>query len=151
SIVYLILAIVILLAALWIFLIPFLKRFFSWWKRRNQLQAKSEKAYFKKFQLACRKGNPRSIMQSLMSWLDRAHKGPEAVTLEHFLKEADNLELTKQTEQLMMQLYGQGQSDDSQKKWSGSRFFKSFARARRKLLKAKKIEIKPDELQPLNP
>jgi len=151
NVVYLILAIGIVFAALSIFIIPFLKRLFAWRRRRKQLQAKSEKAYFKHFRAACRSGNPSSIMNSLMAWLNRTYKGYGAATLERFLKEADTSELTKKSEQLMMRLYNPEHSDTSHEEWSSKLFFKSMARARKKLLREEKVKIRATRLKPLNP
>jgi hypothetical protein len=151
NLVYLIIAIIILLAALWIFIIPFLKRLLAQLKRRKILGAESEKAYFKHFRGACRSGNPNAIMNCLMAWLDRAYKGRGTATLERFLKETYSPELAKQIEQLMTRLYGVERGEVSQKKWSGRVFFKSVARARRKILKSEKVKAGATGLNPLNP
>lgn len=151
NIVYLFIAIGIVFMALWVFIIPFLKRFFAWRKKQIQLQAQSEKAYFKRFREAARSGNPSSIMNSLMAWLDRAYKKPGTITLTQFVDLADDAALEDQAKRLEFQLFGSAKDDLSEKEFQSKNFFNSVAKARKSLLRKKKISLKSSGLQPLNP
>lgn len=148
---YLFLSLVAVVAALWIFLIPYLKRFIGWWKIQKKRKAESERAYFKNFHKACRKGDPHSIMKTLMAWLDRAYAGPQAATLEWFIAQAEDPELEKQAKALKAKLYEKAKPDREETDWSPKYFYKSILRAKKSLREKKQRKIKQTDLQPLNP
>jgi hypothetical protein len=151
SLLYLILALALLFAALWIFLIPYLKRCVAWWKRRRSIQAESEEAYFKRFRKSCNKGDPKEIMQGLLTWLDKIYPGPGAATIDDFVRRADDLELQALAAGLKDELYGKSDIDESYTEWSARDFYRTVSQARKRLMKKEKGKVKPFGLQPLNP
>jgi hypothetical protein len=151
NIVYFILAFLLLIAALVIFIIPYLKRFLAWWKRRRSIRAESEKAYFKRLHKSCKKDDPREIMKSLLNWLDKVYPGPGAATVDEFASRSGDLELQVVTAGLKNELYGKFDSDESQEKWSGRDFYRTISQARKNLIKKTKLVAKTSGLQPLNP
>jgi len=151
NILSLILAFSLLVAALMIFIIPYLKRFFAWWKKQRSLQAESEEAYFKRFRKACKKEGPKEVMQCLLNWLDKVYPGPGAATIDDFASHSGDLELQVLTAGLKRELYGKSESDESQSEWSGRDFYQTVSQARKHLIKKEKVRAKPSGLQPLNP
>jgi hypothetical protein len=151
NILYIILALSLLVAALVIFIIPYIKRLKIWWKRRRAIKAESEKAYFKRFRRSCNKGDSKETMQSLMNWLDKVYPGPGAATIEDFARRSGDLELQIVTAGLKSELYGKSDIDESQSMWSGQDFYKIVSQARIQLIQKEKIRTKPSGLQPLNP
>ena len=151
SLLYLILALVLLFTALWIFLIPYLKRCVAWWKRRRSIQEESEEAYFKRFRKSCNKGVPKEVMQSFLNWLDKIYPGPGAATINDFVRQADDLELQALAKGLDDELYGKQEIDESHTEWSARDFYRTVSQARKRLLKKEKSKVKPFGLQPLNP
>jgi hypothetical protein len=151
NILYLILALSLLVAALVIFVIPYLKRFIIWWKKRRSIQAESEEAYFKRFRKACNKEDPKEVMQSLLNWLDKVYPGPGAATIDDFAAQSGDLELQVLTVGLKSELYGKSDFDESQADWSGKDFDRTVSQVRKRLIKKEKVRVKPSGLQPLNP
>jgi hypothetical protein len=151
NILYLILALILLFAALVIFIIPYLKRFFAWRKRQKSIQAETEKAYFKRFRKACNKENPKEVMQSLLNWLDKVYPGPGAATIDDFASQSGDLELQVLTAGLKSELYGKSDLDESQAEWSGRDFYRTVSQARKRLIQKEKVGTRPSGLQPLNP
>ena len=151
SLLYLILALALLFAALWIFLIPYLKRCVAWWKRRRSIQAESEEAYFKRFRKSFNKGDPKEIMQGLLTWLDKIYPGPGAATIDDFVRRADDLELQALAAGLKDELYGKSDIDESYTEWSARDFYRTVSQARKRLMRKEQFKTKPTGLQPLNP
>jgi len=148
---YLVLAILGVVAALWIFLFPIIKKFWAWRKQQRQFKAESEATYFRQFRKACRSGDARQVIQSLLTWLDKVHSGPGAATVEEFVQHADDLELQALAAGLKEELYGKSESDESYPPWQAVDFYNSVAKARKHLLNEKRAQQKPIGLQPLNP
>jgi hypothetical protein len=151
SLLYLILALALLFAALWIFFIPYLKRCVAWWKRQRSIQTESEEAYFKRFRKSCNKGDPKEIMQDFLTWLDKIYPGPGAATIDDFVRRADDLELQALAAGLKDELYGKSDIDESYTEWSARDFYRTVSQARKRLMKKEKRKVKPFGLQPLNP
>lgn len=151
NILYLILAVSLLVAALAIFIIPYLKRFMTWWRKRRSILAESEEAYFKRFRKACRKSNPKEAMQSLLNWLDKVYPGPGAATIDDFAGQSGDLELQVLTAGLKSELYGKSGIDEPQEKWSGRDFYRTVSQERKHIIKKARVVAKPSGLQPLNP
>jgi hypothetical protein len=151
NILYLILTLFLLVSALVIFIIPYLKRFIAWWKKRRSIQAESEEAYFKRFRKACNKGDPNEVLQSLLTWLDKVYPGPGAATIDDFASQSGDLELQVLTVGLKSELYGKSDFDESQADWSGKDFYRTVSQARKQLVKNEQVKKKQTGLQPLNP
>jgi len=151
NILYLGLALSLLAAAIMIFIVPYLKRFFFWGQRRRSIQAESEKAYFKRFQKSCKKGDSKEVLQRLLDWLDKVYPGPGAATVDEFASRSGDLELQALTAGLKSELYGRFDSDESQEKWSGRDFYRTISQVRKNLIKKTKFVAKTSRLQPLNP
>jgi hypothetical protein len=123
----------------------------AWWKRRRSIQAESEEAYFKRFRKSCNKGDPKEIMQALLTWLDKIYPGPGAATIDDFVRRTDDLELQALAKGLDDELYGKQEIDESHTEWSARDFYRTVSQARKRLLKKEKSKVKPFGLQPLNP
>ena len=79
---------IILLAAVLAILFgkPLQRRWRTWRSQRQQ----SEKAFFGRFVIAARKGNPAEALGALMRWLDRIHDGEQAARLDRFVQSFSN-------------------------------------------------------------
>jgi hypothetical protein len=89
-----------------------------------------------------------------MAWLDRAG-GSGATTLQQFVEQSDDPDLAAQAAALSHALYGvpaAAQGDAPRQAWSGRRFSRLAARARKKLLSERGDEkLTRAALPPLNP
>jgi hypothetical protein len=158
TIIYLALAILLVTAALLIFFIPLVKRYLAWRKQRKLIKAESEETYFRVFRHACRSGEARHVMQSLLGWLDKIYTGPGAATVEEFVQAADDLELKALAAGLKEELYGKAEEpyekpegDDVHHSWQAVDLYNSVSKFRKALLKEKKVQARPTGLMPLNP
>ncbi len=151
ALLYLGLGVIVLLSAVWVFLVPYLKRFRIWLRERRRLRAGSEQAYFLRFRRACRSRDVHQIMQGLLSWLDRAYHGPGAATVDALVQGADDIELKALAAGLKEALYRGGEGEEAHAPWSASDFYAAVARARKRLLHRTRAAARPPGLQPLNP
>ncbi len=120
----------------------------------RRLRVHSEARYFERFRQATTTEDPAVTMAALMAWLDRA-TASGATTLQQFVEQSRDPMFAAQAAALSHALYGvpaAAQGDEPRETWSGRRFFRLAARARKKLLSERGDgELTRAALPPLNP
>jgi hypothetical protein len=147
----LVLAGLLIVVLIWFIVIPGIRRFFYWRKRKKEIRAESEKAYFRSFRRACLKKDNQFIMSTLMAWLDRFYSGTGAVTLAWLGEHSRDTELKIQIEGLETELFGKTAAEKTDLKWSPKKLFSLVSGARNKLIKKEKPPLKTVSLRTLNP
>ena len=127
----------------------------SWLAERQKRMADAEITYFKRFRKASLSNDPRASLRELVSWLDRTNSRLTAPTLEQFTRESGMPELLKGEEALNCLLFAPAAKAaplEPQKKWSGKRFYRVVAQARREQIRrAKRPQSRGEPLLSLNP
>jgi hypothetical protein len=98
-------------------------RTLQWWKERRHQQADSEAAFFANLRRAGRKGDARKTYALLLSWLNRLRPG---VSLDDFLADEKDHQLSHQAELLARELYGRAGPGV----WSGPQMTEELGRVR---------------------
>ncbi|HEY7293072.1 MAG TPA: hypothetical protein VH583_24770 [Vicinamibacterales bacterium] len=118
------------------------------WRRVQR----SEPMYFRKVTRASRTGDARATYAATLAWLDRAWASDgELMTLERAATLSGDPELRRQSDALLDTLYARPAATHGV--WSGPEFSRLIARARPRLLRARRfVDGSPDTpLPPLNP
>jgi cytochrome c-type biogenesis protein CcmH/NrfG len=100
--------------------------FLAVWERRQTQRQASEASYFARLLDACRTDNARLTYNALLRWLDSAHHGPDAATIEAFLARHPDTELRRQVEALQESIMGRATD------WNGAVLADALRRVRRK-------------------
>jgi len=118
------------------------RRWRTWRDRRRH----SEKALFKRFVKAARKGEPTSALNALMRWLDRIHEGDQAARLDRFLKVFSNSRGRKAADALIS-----AADPRAPVPWQSRDLLVSMTKARRRWLARRRPPGKRQHLPLLNP
>jgi hypothetical protein len=128
-----------------------IKAYFAEIRKRR---ANAEIIYFKRFQKASLSNDARASLRELMTWLDRVSTQAVAPTLEQFVRESGIPELSKEGDALMDLLFARPADfgpTESQKKWSGKRFYRLVAKARKaQIQKSKGLKKRGEQIISLN-
>ncbi len=146
-----VLALAVIVACCWLLLIPMIKRYVRWRKKRRQEKKESEAAYFKRFIRGCRQNDAKMAYNLLMAWLDRIYPSPGAATLTWLLGKTEDSQLKNQLNGLKEELFGKTAAGLNELSWSSRKLIKSVSRARDRLLKRKKSVLYPVLQKSLNP
>ncbi len=115
----------------------------------REAREESEAAYFVRFRHACRSGDPRGTMGSLLAWVNRREDLGGAATTTELCRHAGDPELTRLIEELNALLYGS--TGAGLGTWSGIELYGRVVRARRHLRRESTARARSDGLGPLNP
>ena len=97
----------------------------TWMRERQRVRVESERAYFARFENACRSEDPTECHRSLMAWLDRAQHG--AATLGAFAARVGDPELATEIKRLSDRLFAPGEDKDA---WSARELKRLVSRGR---------------------
>ncbi len=118
---------------------------------RRRRRAEGEAHYFVLFRRTAATGDAGRTMAALMAWLDRAGVGDEP-TLQAFVERANDPELAGQAAALERRLFGRPGDRGAEAGWSGERFSRLVARARKSWPSGgEPQQTGPTALPPLNP
>jgi hypothetical protein len=127
----------------------------SYFQEIRKRRANAEVTYFENFRKASLSNDTRATLRELMLWLDRVYTQPVAPTLEQFVRESSIPELSKEGDALTGLLFAQSGelgSMEVQKKWSGERFCRLVAKARKaQIQKSKELKQRGEQIICLNP
>jgi hypothetical protein len=127
----------------------------SYFGEIRKRRADVEITYFKRFRKASLSNDAEVTLRELMFWLDRMNTQPIAPTLEGFAKESDMPGLLEEEEALKASLFarsGKKEPIEPQKKWSGKRFYRLVANARKaQIQKNKGPKRRGEQIISLNP
>jgi hypothetical protein len=127
----------------------------SYLAERKRRRADAEITYFKRFRKASLSNDAMASLQELMFWLDHTNTQPVAPTLEGFAKESDMPGLLEEEEALKAFLFARSRGKERiepQKKWSGKRFYRLVAEARKAQIQKNNRPKQPGEqIISLNP
>jgi hypothetical protein len=106
--------------------------FQSWRAQKKRESAESEATIFRQLKKACVANDKSLAYKLLISWIERLHSGRTAV--KDFIVSANDEKLAVQYEQLDRSLFAKDVDNVSNEdSWSGSDFYRSVARARKKI------------------
>lgn len=107
--------------------------------RRRHRRAEAEAAWFARFEKACRSQDPSAALRSVMNWIDRINEGPVVPTLTRFSSESGVDALADGTRALNELLFARRtgtEQTEERGSWSGQRYFRLVAQARKSSLAA---------------
>jgi hypothetical protein len=105
------------------------------WQTYRHQQQTSEPAQWRRLYQACQDHDPAVIWIQLMLWLASTRRA-ETVTLESFLENVDNPNLTHQVRGLEVALYGPDNRRPFPSNWSGQSFYRALRQHRKPWLQA---------------
>ena len=120
-----------------------LRRHWQTWRERRQ---NSEKAFYRRFVTAGRRGKPTDTLNALMRWLDRIQDDGQAARLDRFLEVFSDAAGKKAAEALV-----QAAQDDTGGPWQGRPLLASMTRARRRWRARGRRDPNRQRLPQLNP
>lgn len=127
----------------------------SYFAEIRKRRANAEITYFKRFRKASLSNDTKATLRELMFWLDRTYTRPVAPTLEQFVRESGMPELSKEGDALKGLLFdrpGEVGPMELQRKWSGKRFYRLVAKARKaQIQKNKGPKRREEQILSLNP
>ena len=120
-------------------------RWIAAWQAHKAERAESEGAYFDKFRVAARNGDPTATLIALMAWYDRARSSSDSAALSDSISAVGDAELAKAYRALTTLGYGKGASE---KQWDAATLLTAVTRARMRLAAPPHSRA---ALPPLNP
>jgi len=122
-------------------------RWIAAWRAAKAAKAESEAAYFDKFRVAARHGDPTATLNALTAWYDRARSPSDSAALSDWISATGDAELANAYDALTAVRYGKGAVE---KQWDSATLLTAVTRARKQL--ATPLDrLAGASLPPLNP